>query len=102
MLFYPSLQDGKPNTTLDELAIKSGNEIKRILVDGAKAKGGSRSYVNYANGGESLEEMYGPEEWRLQKLRRLKRAYDPENKFQFYAPIGPEEEKDGRKGHDEL
>ena len=43
--------------------------------------------VNYANGDETLEEMYGHEGWRLEKLRRLKKEWDPENRFGFYAPI---------------
>ncbi|KAK3399544.1 hypothetical protein B0T20DRAFT_165070 [Sordaria brevicollis] len=45
------------------------------------------SYVNYANGGESLESIYGYESWRLNKLRALKAKYDPFNRFRFYNPI---------------
>lgn len=45
------------------------------------------SYVNYAHGDESLQEMYGFESWRLEKLRALKTLWDPEGKFGFYAPI---------------
>ncbi|KAL4900887.1 hypothetical protein BDW74DRAFT_187971 [Aspergillus multicolor] len=45
------------------------------------------TYVNYAWGDESLESMYGYESWRLEKLRALKREYDPENRFRFYNPI---------------
>ena len=29
------------------------------------------------------------EEWRINKLRRVKREYDPDNQFGFYAPIKP-------------
>ncbi|KAF2121391.1 hypothetical protein BDV96DRAFT_609480 [Lophiotrema nucula] len=93
--FYSSLVDGKPNTTIDELAFKYGKEIKQILVDGAGGK--THAYVNYAYGHESLEEIYG-EPWRLEKLRKLKSIYDPENRFRFYAPIVVSKEK----GHDEL
>ncbi len=42
---------------------------------------------NYAHGDESLEEIYGYEPWRQQKLQDLKKAYDPLGRFNFYAPI---------------
>ncbi|KAL8920784.1 MAG: hypothetical protein Q9172_004355 [Xanthocarpia lactea] len=45
------------------------------------------TYVNYANGYEPLETIYGHEPWRLERLRGLKRMYDPENRFRFYNPI---------------
>ena len=61
VIFYASVQDGTANATLDELTIKFGTEVKKILVGGAKNQGASRSYVNYAYGGESLEEIYGRE-----------------------------------------
>ncbi|KAF2734945.1 FAD-binding domain-containing protein [Polyplosphaeria fusca] len=92
--FYPALQqDGTPNTALDDVAFKYGGKIRKILADGAKAHG---AYVNYANGDESLEEIYG-ESWRIEKLKNLKRSYDPENRFGFYAPIPM-----GDNGHSEL
>lgn len=99
--YYASMnvETGKPNKTLDDLAIEKGLEIKKFLAEGAKKNGGTRAYVNYAYGGEMMEEMYGEEKWRLEKLRRLKREYDPENRFGYYAPIEPADVKDG---HDEL
>ena len=45
------------------------------------------AYVNYANGNETVQEMYGKERWRLEKLRGLKAEWDPRNKFRFYNPI---------------
>ncbi|KAI2615592.1 hypothetical protein GGR54DRAFT_257821 [Hypoxylon sp. NC1633] len=45
------------------------------------------AYVNYANGKESIEERYGHEHWRIQKLRGLKAKYDPQNRFRFFNPI---------------
>lgn len=45
------------------------------------------SYLNYARGGESLEEVYGRDEARLARLGRLKEVYDPSNRFGFYMPI---------------
>ncbi|KXJ85156.1 hypothetical protein Micbo1qcDRAFT_128479 [Microdochium bolleyi] len=47
------------------------------------------AYVNYANGFEPLEEIYGSESWRLEKLRQLKQLYDPRNSFRYYNPIIP-------------
>ncbi|RYP66672.1 hypothetical protein DL771_007671 [Monosporascus sp. 5C6A] len=44
-------------------------------------------YVNYAHGDESLEAMYGYEPWRLQRLRSLKRRYDPHGFFNHYNSV---------------
>jgi Berberine and berberine like len=71
---------------LDAQAEEFGRHARNLL----KAGSGSpeqHSYVNYAHGDESLEEVYGYEPWRLQKLRWLKKKYDPKNKFGFYEPI---------------
>ncbi|KAI1336223.1 hypothetical protein F5Y15DRAFT_208138 [Xylariaceae sp. FL0016] len=48
-------------------------------------------YVNYAKGTswETNEAIYGYETWRLDKLRRLKAQYDPDNRFSYYVPIIP-------------
>lgn len=99
-IFYPSLdaETGEQNRALHELAVQSGEEIKRLLVQGAKEQGGgSHSYVNYAYGGETLEEVYGKE--GLGRLRKLKREFDPRNRFGYYVPVEPAEETEG---HDEL
>lgn len=45
------------------------------------------TYVNYAFGDESLQSIYGYEEWRLERLRGLKQTYDPTNAFRYYNPI---------------
>lgn len=47
------------------------------------------AYVNYAAGYEGLEAMYGYEPWRLNRLRDLKKKYDPQNHFAYYNPIIP-------------
>lgn len=61
-------------------------EIREVLVEGS---GSDQlfAYVNYADGDETLEEVYGHEPWRLQKLRSLKKKYDPAGVFNFYVPI---------------
>lgn len=45
------------------------------------------AYVNYATGFETLQERYGHESWRVEKLRDLKAKYDPDNRFRYYNPI---------------
>jgi len=71
--------------SLSSKIIAAAQKSRDILV---KASGGRlHAYINYALGDETLEEMYGFEPWRLQKLRRLKKEYDPTGKFNFYAPI---------------
>ncbi len=44
-------------------------------------------YQNYAHGDEPLEALYGYEAWRLERLRALKRKYDPLNKFKAYHNV---------------
>lgn len=69
-------------------ANKYGEKIRAAVFEGGTAsKGEYHAYVNYATGGETIEEVYGYEQWRLKKLRALKKAWDPHNQFGFYAPI---------------
>lgn len=74
------------NSTLDAKAVAFGEGIRRILHD-ADGGGEMHTYVNYAHGDESLEEVYGYETWRLARLRALKVKYDPLGRFGFYEPI---------------
>lgn len=71
----------------DSEAVKLGKDMQRILADGAGEGKGLDAYVNYAFGDEGMETWYGREEWRLEKLRALKRNWDPEGKFGWYCPI---------------
>lgn len=102
-LLYPALDmtstPPKPNDELAELALRSGEQLRRILVDGAKHTGGHFSYVNYAYGGEHEKEVYGEE--NIEKLKKLKKIYDPNGRFKFYAPIG-NGQKDNVRERDEL
>jgi hypothetical protein len=43
-------------------------------------------YVNYANGDEPKPELYGYDN-RLDRLTKLKKIWDPLNRFGFYNPI---------------
>lgn len=77
----------KPDPTVDGMAQEHGTRLRKYLLEGSDDPEHLRAYVNYAHGTESLQEIYGWEEWRLQKLRSLKAKWDPENKMRYYAPI---------------
>ena len=76
----------EPNATLDPIAIQAGKSLRKIIFEGEESLE-FHAYVNYAHGGETLQETYGYEDWRQEKLRQLKSPYDPKGRFGFYAPI---------------
>ncbi|KAK4039499.1 6-hydroxy-D-nicotine oxidase [Parachaetomium inaequale] len=78
------------NRTLDDEAAR-WSKAMGIAAFGTAQR---RSYVNYGYGDETLQALYGYEPWRLEKLRGLKRKYDPDNRFRFFAPL----EQDGDGG----
>ncbi|KAH7403724.1 hypothetical protein BKA64DRAFT_777384 [Cadophora sp. MPI-SDFR-AT-0126] len=53
----------QPNATLDPIAIQAGKDIRNIIFEGERSSE-FHTYVDYAHGDETLEEMYGYEEWR--------------------------------------
>lgn len=59
-------------------------ESFRNLLTGGDAK--PMLYANFAHGDESVEQLYGDGE-RLDKLRALKRKYDPDQVFSHFIPI---------------
>lgn len=73
------------NASLDAVADDILDRIRAAFVKGSGSE--LVAYVNYARGDESIEAVYGYEPWRLEKLRRLKKEYDPFGRFNFYAPI---------------
>lgn len=69
------------------------NGWKRRLID-VSGYGRLQQYSNYGHGtniNDPVEAMYGYDEWRLNKLRALKKQYDPENWFRWYQPFWPDE-----------
>ncbi|KAH7016276.1 uncharacterized protein B0I36DRAFT_377853 [Microdochium trichocladiopsis] len=62
------------------------DRVRQLWLDGQPHRPAT-AYVNYANGFETLEQMYGSERWRRERLNRLKRQYDPHNRFRYYNPI---------------
>jgi hypothetical protein len=76
-----------PNSESDDEAAKFGKKLRAFLLKGSGNEKELHAYINYAHGDESVEEVYGHQKWRLEKLRRLKKQYDPANRFGFYSPI---------------
>ncbi|KAF2665772.1 FAD-binding domain-containing protein [Microthyrium microscopicum] len=68
-----------------EPAYLYGRKIRDVLFAGS-GLGRLPAYVNYAYGDETVEQIYG-DGWRMEKLRRLKKEYDPSERFNFYNPI---------------
>ncbi|KAL8790938.1 MAG: hypothetical protein Q9213_000363 [Squamulea squamosa] len=67
-------------------AAEYGRQARQIWVDGEKPRQ-LNVYTNYAYGDETLQQVYGYEPWRLERLRALKKKWDPKGKFNFYNPI---------------
>ncbi|KAI0100095.1 hypothetical protein GGR51DRAFT_564506 [Nemania sp. FL0031] len=78
-----------PNPDTDPIAQEFGKKLQDILLEGSDDPQHLRAYVNYANGDESLQAVYGWEEWRLKKLLEIKDKWDPENKMKYYVPLRP-------------
>lgn len=74
------------NKTLDAYAIAFGESFRQALHE-ADGSDELHTYVNYSHGNETLEELYGYEDWRIERLKTLKDKYDPTGQFDFYAPI---------------
>ncbi|KAJ5684724.1 uncharacterized protein N7477_001069 [Penicillium maclennaniae] len=75
-----------PAEGLDEKAADLGNKLRNVLFE-ASGRDEIRAYVNYAHGDETTKQLYGSEKWRQQRLSALKKKYDPQGRFIFYAPI---------------
>lgn len=76
-----------PSRASDAIASDFANKARQIWHASDLPGGQMTAYPNYANGDESLEALYGYEPWRLERLRALKKQYDPYNRFRFYNPI---------------
>lgn len=85
ILAAPTFTYDATNATLDALATSYGLKVRDAMLSNTNLKLGA--YVNYAIGDESNEAVYGYEPWRLQKLKALKREYDPKGRFGFFEGI---------------
>lgn len=66
------------------------DEWKRKFIN-VSGYGRLQQYVNYGNTTSTMpdlpEALYGYEPWRLERLRDLKKLYDPGNVFRWYQPL---------------
>ncbi|PVH97527.1 FAD-binding domain-containing protein [Periconia macrospinosa] len=85
ILASPLLTFAPHNELLENRAQAYGKRIRAAMLN--NTEGPLSAYVNYANGEETQEEVYGSESWRVQRLRDLKKKYDAEGKFSYYQPI---------------
>jgi hypothetical protein len=77
----------KPDPAIDPIAQAFGERMRGYLLEASDDPARLKAYVNYAHGDEPLGAVYGWEEWRLEKLRRLKEKWDPKNRMRYYVPI---------------
>lgn len=85
LLASPLLTYPADNATVDAEVSQIGKRIRAALLKGTGIR--LPAYINYANGDESQEAVFGYEPWRLRRLRNLKKTYDPKGRFNFYEPI---------------
>lgn len=95
LVYFSAILSPTANSTLIDAAWDWANEVRDDWNNGQPGRLPD-AYVNYANGREPLEQRYGHEPWRLERLRGLKAKYDPNNSFRFYNPIVPGNGTQGR------
>ncbi|KAM0157139.1 hypothetical protein ACHAQE_006119 [Botrytis cinerea] len=76
-----------PDSNIDPIAKEFGEKRRKYLLDGSEDPEHLRAYVNYTDGDESLQAIYGWETWRLEKLKKLKAQWNPKNAMRYYVPI---------------
>ncbi|KAK3381236.1 FAD-dependent oxygenase [Podospora didyma] len=88
LLIAPTITYTVTDAARDAQARVLGNQLRELLRQGSgSAAQRAPAYVNYAYGDEGPKGWYGEEEWRQARLRGLKRKYDRDGRFSFYAPI---------------
>ncbi|KAL8849051.1 MAG: hypothetical protein Q9221_005950 [Calogaya cf. arnoldii] len=70
-----------------------GHQFQTLFHAGDSPGRPLNTYANYAYGDETTEQLYGYEEWRLRKLRALKKEWDPYGRFDYYHHITQEDRK---------
>ena len=75
-----------PDFSLDAQAIAFGESVRNTFY-AASDNWQLHTYINYAHGDETKQQLYGYDPWRLPKLQQLKQTYDPRNRFRWFAPV---------------
>ncbi|KAJ6436729.1 FAD binding domain-containingprotein [Purpureocillium lavendulum] len=86
LLAAPLITYKPADAELDRSARALGERLRSILQQGTGRKE-MHVYVNYAYGDETKQQWYGTDQYRQSKLSALKRAFDPNNRFGFYASV---------------
>jgi hypothetical protein len=71
------------SAALDAEASAYGERFRALLQPDAQKR---KVYVNFGNGDEALGVLFGGQE-RLERLRGLKKKWDPEGVFSFYHAL---------------
>ncbi|EFX00158.1 FAD-binding domain containing protein [Grosmannia clavigera kw1407] len=92
ILGAPMINYADTGSAIEERSYNLGTQIRDALWAGANGgvvgeTGTLHTYVNYAYGDETADSWYGDVAWRQNKLQSLKKTYDPNGRFSFYAPI---------------
>ncbi|PIA89336.1 6-hydroxy-D-nicotine oxidase [Cercospora beticola] len=85
LLISPFITHAPNDANLARRGAVYGNEMRRVIVEGSGHA--LNAYVNYAHGTETQRELYGYQQWRVDRLQKLKRKWDPSNRFGWYLPI---------------
>ncbi|KAL9008563.1 MAG: hypothetical protein Q9180_009492 [Flavoplaca navasiana] len=75
------------SSLLSDIAPFYGHRFRALIHAGDEPGRNPTAYVNYAYGDEKMEEVYGYEEWRIQRLRALKREWDPYGRMGWFHGI---------------
>ncbi|UNI13778.1 hypothetical protein JDV02_000487 [Purpureocillium takamizusanense] len=86
LLAAPLITYKPAGADLDQKAKALGEQLRSILQQ-ASGRKELHTYVNYAYGSETKQQWYGGDKWRQDKLSALKKKYDPNGRFNFYAPV---------------
>jgi hypothetical protein len=76
-----------PTDAARDAEVKALGDQLREIIRAGTGSSELHTYVNYAYGTEGPKAWYGHETSRQDKLKALKKKYDPKGKFSFYAPI---------------
>ncbi|KAL4923493.1 uncharacterized protein BDV17DRAFT_285393 [Aspergillus undulatus] len=72
LLVSPVIAYWSESGEVEEQAVEFGNDLRDILLEGTGSDE-LHAYVNYAAGDEGVRGWYGYEQWRIEKLQKVKR-----------------------------